>query len=138
MTYYKILKNGMIVDVNHLFFRVQEKHKRIVACDSKYAELIGSSDGNEFYTAYGLRQPKYTPSGVEQVEMHFISEEEYNDLKAQLEDVKEIEPPVVEIEPVSISEPAVEKDPDPIMTVAEMRTKIAKLEKIIELLMEKN
>ena len=69
---------------------------------------------------------------VFEVEMKIISEEEYNELKAQLEDVKEIMPQIVELEPAPTQKQEVEKEPEKVMTMTEMWAKITKLEKIIE------
>ena len=132
MKYYKILKDGMRVDVNHLFFRGQQKFGRIISCNPEHAQLICSSDGTQFYTAKGLRMLEKELPNVFEVEMKIISEEEYNELKAQLEDVKEIMPQIVELEPVPTQKQEVEKEPEKVMTMTEMWAKITKLEKIIE------
>lgn len=96
MVYYKILKNNQVIDVNDKFFRYQRKHMNIVHCDENMAELIQSSDGNNFYMTEWTRP---LPKGVhyDWVKAVIISEEEYNSLKEQLE-LKEaiVVEPVVE------------------------------------------
>lgn len=104
MSYYKILKNNTVVDVNSTYFRYQRKRMNIINCSAEDAELIQSSDRKNFYTTGWL---KPLPQGVhvEWVEAALINKEEYDRLKEQLE-IKDfiVEEPEVVNEP--IQEPA--------------------------------
>ena len=100
MSYYKILKNNAVVDVNSTYFRYQRKRMNIINCSAEDAELIQSSDRKNFYTTGWL---KPLPQGVqaEWVEAVLINKEEYDRLKEQLE-IKDfiVEEPEVVNEPI--------------------------------------
>ena len=83
MSYYKILKNNAVVDVNNTYFRYQRKRMNIINCSAEDAELIQSSDRKNFYTTGWL---KPLPQGVhaEWVEALLVNKEEYDRLKEQL------------------------------------------------------
>ena len=99
MTFYKIVKNEKIIDVNNQFFKFLRKHLNLISCSPNTAEVVSSSDGQKFYTAEWL---KPLPEGVdiEMVKVFIISEEEYNSLKEQLAVSEVIGPAPIENEPV--------------------------------------
>lgn len=138
MTYYKIYnKDGVIVDVNHLFFRYQPKFSRIINSEVKTAQLISSSDGTEFYTTSWLYPLSYKIPGVTEVKAEIISEEEYNKLYNELQlgfGIKEEE--VEEIQAASLKTESVDVE-EKVMTVNEMRIRIKELETIVKQLLSK-
>ena len=83
MSYYKIIKNGEIIDVNNLYFRYQSKRMNLINCEQESAQLIQSSDEKSFYRTGWL---KPLPKGIEHewVEAILISKEEYDKLKEEL------------------------------------------------------
>jgi hypothetical protein len=130
MTYYKIIKDGMVVDVNNKFFRYQKKYMNIIQCDPKYAELIQSSDGKTFYGTGWLRP---LPQGVSHsfIDAVLISEEEYLQLKEQLAQVEAIMEPVVEETPIEREE--VQEIPqETLLTISALYNKIKSLEEEIK------
>lgn len=135
MNYYKIIKNNLIIDVNDVFLCYLQKHKKIVKCDLKCAQLIQSSDEKTFYTADWLCPlPKW--ASHEKVQAELISEEEYLQLKEQLQLDKTIAVPVLKQE--DIEEGEVEELPvEELMSANEMRRKILELENIIKQLLIK-
>lgn len=82
MTYYKIIKDDKIIDVNNQFFKFLKKHLIAVSCDPNVAEAIRSSDG-KFYTTNWLK-PLPSEVQLETVKAVVILEEEYNLLKNRL------------------------------------------------------
>lgn len=82
MSFYKIIKDGQVIDVNNKFFKVLRKHLTPIACEVKDAELIQSSSGEFYKTSWTNKLPDKLQ--VEQVIAVLISEEEYNSLKEQL------------------------------------------------------
>lgn len=103
MSYYKILKNNAVVDVNNTYFRYQRKRMNIIHCSAEDAELIQSSDRKNFYTT-GWLKPLPQEVHAEWVEAVLINKEEYDKLKEQLE-IKDfiIEEPEVIDEPTQQS-----------------------------------
>ena len=54
--YYKVIKDGKVIDVlDHLsFVKYQEKHEIMVSCEEKEAQGIISSDGEYIWHVKGL------------------------------------------------------------------------------------
>lgn len=129
--YYKIYKDGMIVDVNHLFFRYQPKYGRIVPCQPKDAQLICDSKRTNFYTTNWLHILDVEVPGVSFIEAEEISKEEYEKLKKELAFGKPVpEAPVEEIPAAAIE--MVEEQPEKVFSPIEMKEIINSLEKRIE------
>lgn len=84
MTFYKIIKDNKVIDVNNNFFKFLKKRLIPISCDSNDAEVVISSDGNKYYTADWMK-PAPAQLNVELVKIFIISEEEYNSLKEQLQ-----------------------------------------------------
>lgn len=138
MFYYKIIKDGIVIDVNNTFYRYLTKHRNIVKCDSKYAQLIKTSDGKNFYTAEWLMP---LPEGVkhEIVEAKIISKEEYEELKSKLSSDLTIREDSSMSSAAADEEPVIEpeKAQEEVMSVTEMRQHILKLEALVKELLNK-
>lgn len=138
MIYYKIYKNGVVVDVNNKFFLRQPKGRIIQVSSPKHANLISNSDKTEYYTVGWLNFLE-NPGNIQRAEATMITEEEYNSLCEQLQTgkiIEEVEEPITELPPqVEVIES--EPEAEPVMTVSEMRNKINELETIIKQLLSK-
>lgn len=79
--YYKVLKNGKVIDVlDHLsFVKYQKKHGIMVACAESEAQAIISSDGEYIWHVAGLYN--IPTDGYDTVELVEIDEYEYKQLK---------------------------------------------------------
>lgn len=79
--YYKVLKNGKVIDVlDHLsFVKYQKKHGIMVACGGSEAQAIISSDGEYIWHVTGLYN--IPVDGYDTVELIKIDEYEYRQLK---------------------------------------------------------
>lgn len=79
--YYKVLKDGRVIDIlDHLtFVKYQKKHNIMIACDKSEAQAIVSSDGEYFWHVVGLYS--IPVSGYDTVEIVEIDKYEYNQLK---------------------------------------------------------
>ena len=79
--YYKVLKNGKVIDVlDHLsFVKYQKKHGIMVACGESEAQAIISSDGEYIWHVVGLYN--IPVDGYDTVDLVGIDEYEYNQLK---------------------------------------------------------
>lgn len=121
MTYYKIVKNNEVIDVNNKFFRFLKKRLIPISCTPNDAQVIQSSDGQKYYTA-GWMKPVPTQLNVELVKVFIISEEEYNSLKEQLQ-INEvvITEPVQEEEEVTTTTEIVEQPKEEIQKVVNIR-----------------
>lgn len=129
MNYYKVIKNGTVVDANFVFLKWQPKNRILIGCRAEEANFIQSSDMTEVWRVNWL-VPIGEEAGVyETVEAVEITEEEYLSLRAQLDEGTEVVVP---------EKPEVPEEPEPddgqetpteeVMTVAQMRLKIAALE----------
>lgn len=79
--YYKVLKNGRVIDVlDHLIFvKYQFKHNIMVLCDKSEAQAIVSSDGTYIWHIDGLYNIPI--DGYDTVTLKKIDVYEYNQLK---------------------------------------------------------
>lgn len=79
--YYKVLKNGRVIDVlDHLIFvKYQFKHNIMVLCDKSEAQAIVSSDGTYIWHIDGLYN--IPVDGYDTVTLKKIDVYEYNQLK---------------------------------------------------------
>lgn len=79
--YYKVLKDGKVIDVlDHLtFVKYQKKHDVMLLCDESEAQAIVSSDGTYYWHIEYLY--KIPVSGYDTVELEEINEYEYKQLK---------------------------------------------------------
>lgn len=86
MTYYKVIKDGEIIDVNHIFLKWQQKHNLLLSCDVSEALFIQSSDGTQIWRVDWLnRIPQECNYSFESIEAVEITKEEYESLKKQLD-----------------------------------------------------
>lgn len=78
--YYKVLKNGRVIDVlDHLtFVKYQAKHGIMIACPCTEAQAIVSSDERYFWHVKGLYR---APEEYDTVELVEIDKYEYESLK---------------------------------------------------------
>lgn len=79
--YYKVLKDGKVIDVlDHLVFvKYQKKHNIMLVCDESEAQAIVSSDGTYIWHIEHLY--KIPVSGYDTVELAEIDKYEYEQLK---------------------------------------------------------
>lgn len=86
MNYYKILKDGIIIDTNNVFLRWQEKHKIMIGCEAGDAQFIQSSDQSTIWRTDWLNAvPDDLTPLYELADAVEISEEEYTSLRAILD-----------------------------------------------------
>ena len=132
MNYYKVIKNGTVVDANFVFLKWQPKNRILIGCDASEANFIQSSDQNEVWRVDWL-VPYSEEAGVyETVEAVEITEEEYLELRALLDEGTEVVvPEEPEAEPEE-EETESEGTGETVMTVPQMRLKVATLEEQLE------
>lgn len=81
MDYYKVIKNGKVIDVldRLVYVKIQKKHGIPVNCDCNEAEGIISSDGKTIWheeTLYKMPTDKYDTVRIEPIDKY-----EYKQLK---------------------------------------------------------
>ena len=140
--YYKIIKNGIIVDVNSDFYKLSKKNMIPIECAPAEAQLIRASySGEEFYRApwtgplpVGIRRFVYPM--VDAVE---ISEEEFLKLSEALKEnqqVSEIEP--AEETPVIEEPEETEALPPRVLSYGELAEKVIALSAAYDSIVEQN
>lgn len=79
--YYKVLKDGKVIDVlDHLVFvKYQKKHNIMVVCEQSEAQAIVSSDGTYIWHINWLY--KVPVDGYDTVELVEINKYEYEQLR---------------------------------------------------------
>lgn len=89
--YYKIIKNGYIIDVNDVFLAWQPKNRSFYHIEPEYAEYIQTSDLQNIYiTDWTLPTKKGSPI-IDSIEAIIIEKEEYLDLLQKLQDAAPLE-----------------------------------------------
>lgn len=132
MTFYKIIQDNKVIDVNNKFFRYQKKYFNIISSSPENAQLIQSSDGKEFYSTGWL---KPLPEGISKkvVDAYIISEEEYNELNQQLQVSEEVFEVVQEDVALINDEPQIVEQPvEQVMNIRELYEKLQLLEKELQ------
>ena len=79
--FYKVLKNGKVIDVldQLIYLKYQPKHQKMLLCTEEDAQAILSSDQNEVWheeTLYKVPVPGYETVKIEEIDEH-----EYKQLK---------------------------------------------------------
>lgn len=133
MNYYKVIENGTVIDANFIFLKWQEKNRILLGCDASEANFIQSTDQNKIWKVDWLNPVDADAGEYEKAEAVEITEEEYIELRKQLDEG--LEP--VEPEPTEPTEPEPEIPDDTgtgetVMSVEEMRRRISILETALE------
>lgn len=126
MNYYKILKNGVVTDANHVFLRWQPKHRILIGCEAADAQYIQSSDGMEVYRVQWLNPVNLDAPVFPTAEAEEISKEEYLELRGRLDEGLTPETPEPQPQPEP-EEPEPEQPAERVMTIDQMRREILRL-----------
>lgn len=130
MTYYKIIQNGMIIDVGFTFLKWNMKQHRMFICDQDHAQFVGGSDGNSYYRDNWLKPYPDEAVGFMEATVSVIDFDEYEQLVKDLENNREVpdETPIIpDPEPIEIGEEVSES----VLTIGEMRKIILQQQKQI-------
>jgi hypothetical protein len=144
--YYKVIKDGVIVDADHLWLRWQTKHRIMLACEPEEAQFIQS--GDTIYAANWLNPaPAELDGQYEKIPIkgakecldfyaEEIGEEEYLSIRAQLDEGLELEDGSLE-EAAPVEPEAEEEEPEVKKTTAQsMQEQIDALTQQNEMLLE--
>jgi len=136
MSYYKVIRDGMVTDAGEMFLRWQEKNRIMLACKPEEAQFIQGSDGTILRVDWLNPVPEALKDRFETVEAALIDRQEYLDLRAVLDDGETVpEPEPVQPEPTPEPEPGPDvPEGEKPMTVQEMREKIAEQGATIQML----
>lgn len=141
MNYYKVIKDGEVIDVNHVFLKWQRKHNIMLACEAVEGQFIQSSDGTNIWRVDWLnRLPEDFPGSYESIEAVEITAEEYEELREKLELGE-----TVEDNTGSENQPETDETETPdeipteeVMSATAMRLRIKELEGTVATLVENN
>lgn len=132
MKYYKVISNGVVIDANYVWLKWQTKHRILLGCEPHEANYIQSSDQAHVWRVQWLNPVPADAPTFETVEAVEISEEEYLEIRKQLDDGFEVVVPE-EIPEEEIPEDTTTETPSiEVMTPEEMRRKIIYLEAALE------
>lgn len=135
--FYKIIKNNQVIDVNNKFLKLQRKHNILVDTDYKHAEFICSSDESTIYTTSWTSEVQNNKN-VQYVEAILINQDEYEQLKQQLElNHVEIEVTEDKQEIVEVIEPKEPQRHFEALSLWKLEKRVTELEKIIAELQKK-
>lgn len=133
--FYKIIKNNQVVDVNDVFLKEQKKHHILLATEPKYAEYLISSDATTLYETSWTVEHSSDTYQAEYIEAEIISEEEYKNLREQLQlnavievvENEEVAEPLI-VEPIDVTpERKLE-----ILSLQQLTKRVEELEKLVQ------
>lgn len=139
MTYYKIIKDGQAVDAAFTFLRFDERLGRLIGCEARDAQYVQSMDGETVYRVGWLNPLQNGAPAYETCECVLINAQEYDDLKAVLEDGETVQEPTEDAEAPEegqgeVPEEGQPEDEEKPLTVAQMREIISKQQEQIAML----
>lgn len=139
--FYKVILNGMVVDIQTELRYVywQEANKLMIMCSEEMANGILSSDGSVIWHVEGF--PEFPEGLCQTVIVEEIEEDEYLRWKERLETVATVTEETTEESPAEDESTEESKSKDylsiqDMLTIQELTDKVAKLEKENELLSE--
>ena len=121
MTFFKIVQNNQVTDAGFVFLQWNEVHHEFNICDVDHGQFVQNYKQTKIYSASWLKPAPQEAGSYERAEVVVITEQEYFDLIAQLDEGEEIIEPE---EPMPDVHPAPEPEEEIPMTLAEMRETI--------------
>lgn len=138
MTYYKIIKDGIVIDANYVFLRWQAKHRTMLACKPEHGQFIQSTDQQEIWTVDWLNPiPDELAGAYDVIEAVEITADEYAALRKQLDNGLTVELPEESVDQQDI-QPAEDVGNDhteTVMTPEQMRRTMIELQQQNEMLL---
>jgi len=133
MTYYKIVKNKKVIDIGCTFLKW--KKNRLYVCSEDEGQFIQSLNEKKVYRDVWMKEASDEFTDYEQAKIKAITETEFEDLRATIDDGEEI----VEQEEVVIPsvQEEVQPEEDKPLSISDMRKIILEQQRQIEMLMEK-
>ena len=136
MTYYKVIQNGIIVDVGSAFAKWNLAFHRMFYCEVNEGEFVISLDNTKFYRDNWMKTPPEEATGYELAKVVIIDDAEYIELYRQLtNNVEVLEEAEEELDIVSFSEVEQTQEPEEkVLTVVEMQKMLLAQQEQIEAL----
>jgi hypothetical protein len=85
MSFYKILADGKVLDVNDVFLRWQPRHGVMMICSPEKAQFVCPRDCSAYYHASWLNEPSEGAVYDGDIECEEIGETEYKELLEKLD-----------------------------------------------------
>lgn len=136
MNYYKVIKNGIVIDANCVFLRWQDKHRTMVVCRPENGQFIQSSDQQVIWRVDWLNPIQNELSGkYDTVDAVEITAEEYAELRQRLDSGMNVNAPdtLEETTDTQAGENTIENET--IMTPEQMRRKLIEMQQQNEILL---
>lgn len=136
MTYYKIIKNELVIGVGTKFIEWNPSVERFLYCDTDKAQYIQDIFTLKLYHIDWLRNVNMAAPEVDYAMAEIIDATEYDELYEQIRENQQV--PYVPTPPPE-PEPEPEPEPTPIetpMTIQQMREKIIEQGEMIDMLTE--
>ena len=132
--FFKIVQDKKIISVGSVFLKWNTKKHRLFICDVDEGQFVQSFDEQYTVRDTWMKVPPEDADEYPLATVIIITEQEYNDLKAILEDSAEIDipEPVIEQQAEYVEPPEEEK----VMSIAEMRQLILQQQDQINKLMQ--
>ena len=135
MTFFKVIQEKTVVSVGCVFLKWNIKKNALFVCDVDKGEFVQSYDEKHIYHDDWLKSAPKEAGKHEEAEIVIITQQEYEDLLAILDEGEVvIETPPIEEPQEEMPEAPVEEKP---MSISEMRETIAHQQEQIDMLIKK-
>ena len=134
MTFFKIIKNKKVISVGCVFLKWREDNHQFFICDVDEGQFVLSYDEKYIYRDTWMKPAPKDATKYEEATVEIITQQEYEDLLAMLDEGETVEEvvPVIPEQQEEIVPPQEEEKP---MTIAEMREIILKQQEQINSLL---
>jgi len=134
MMYYKIIQNGQVIGAGCTFLKWNAAKRRFFYCGVDDAERVQDTITERLYHAEWLALSPPEAGQADEAAVEIITASEYDEIIALLIDGETIQEPD-DPEPEPIQEPVQEPEPERPMTVAEMRSAVAEMDDVLNIIL---
>lgn len=137
MTYFKVIRNDIVVDVGTVFLKWNINKHKFNICSTDEGQFVQSYKEDHIYRDSWMKQHPDEAKGYDNAKVVIIAESEYNDLRDLLGEGETVEVDEIIIPSEEVHEVPVQELPEKKLSLAELRELVVEQQKQIELLNEK-